>query len=81
MTIIQPHPPDPPPPKRPRHDVAIWAAFTAFFGSLATIAVFDILDPAQWVEFFGALIVAAITAGGVYAKERLDEAKRERGEV
>jgi hypothetical protein len=60
-----------------RHDVALWAGVAAFFGSLLAIGVFDVLDPDQWVEYLGALIVAAVTAGGVYAKQRLDDAKRE----
>ena len=57
----------------------------AFFGSLLAIGIFDILDPEKWVEYLGALIVAFITAGGVYAKQRLDDAKTdlrsERGQV
>ena len=40
-------------------------------------ALFDILNPDQWAEYLGALIVAVITAGAVYAKERLDDAKRD----
>jgi len=60
-----------------RHPVALWAGVAAFFGSLLAIGVFDVLDPAQWLQWFGALIVAFITAGGVYAKQRLDDAKRE----
>jgi hypothetical protein len=61
----------------PRHDVALWASLAAFFGSLLAIGIFDLLNPDQWQEYLGALIVAAITGGGVYAKERLDYAKRE----
>lgn len=62
-----------------RHDVALWAGVSAFFGSLLAIGVFDVLNPAQWLEYVGALVIAAITAGGVYAKQRLDDAKKERG--
>jgi hypothetical protein len=57
--------------------VALWAGVAAFFGSLLTIGVFDILDPDKLVEYLGALIVAFITAGAVYSKERLSAAKRE----
>jgi hypothetical protein len=77
VTTLQPPPaPDPTPP-RPRHDVALWAGIVAFFGSLLAIGIFDVFDADQWAEYLGAIIVAAITAGGVYAKERLDAAKRE----
>jgi hypothetical protein len=64
-------------PEKVRHDVALWAGVAAFFGSLLAIGVFDILDPDKVVEYAGAVIVAGITAGSVYAKERLDVAKRE----
>ena len=69
----------PPQPEKPRHDIALWAGVAAFFGSLLAIGVFDFLNPDQWLEYVGAIIVAAITAGGVYSKERLDAAKREQG--
>ena len=55
----------------------MWAGVAAFFGSLLAIGIFDILNPDQWAEYLGSLIVAFITAGGVYAKQRLDDAKRE----
>jgi hypothetical protein len=67
----------PPPPEKPRHDVALWAGTAAFFGSLLAIGTFDILNPDQVLEYAGAIVVAGITAGGVYAKERLDYAKKE----
>jgi hypothetical protein len=73
MTVEPPPTPNP----KPRHDVALWAAVAAFFGSLLAIGIFDVLDPDKLVEYLGAVIVAAITGGGVYAKERLDYAKRE----
>ena len=61
-----------------RHDVAIWAGVSAFFGSLLAIGVFDVLNPAQLAEYAGALIVAFITGGAVYSKQRLDDAKAEK---
>ena len=65
---------------KPRsHEVALWAGVAAFFGSLLAIGAFDILEPDKWVEYLGSIVVAAITAGGVYAKQRLDDAKNERG--
>lgn len=60
------------------HQVALWAGLVAFFGSLLAIGIFDILNPDQWQEYLGALIVAFITAGGVYAKQRLDDEKQSR---
>ena len=60
------------------HQVALWAGVAAFFGSLLAIGIFDILNPDQWKEYFGALIVAFITGGGVYAKQRLTDAKEDR---
>lgn len=77
VTTLHRPDPTPPEPPRPRHDVALWAGVAAFFGSLLAIGVFDIFNPSQWVEYLGAIVVAAITAGGVYAKQRLDDAKRE----
>jgi hypothetical protein len=62
------------------HQVALWAGVAAFFGSLLAIGVFDVFEPEQWVQYLGAIVVAGITAGGVYAKERLDDAKRARGD-
>jgi hypothetical protein len=59
-----------------KHDVALWSGVFAFFGSLLAVGIFDVFDAAQWAEYIGALIVAAITAGSVYAKSRLDDAKK-----
>ena len=59
------------------HDVALWSGVAAFFGSLLAIGIFDVFDADQAWEYLGALIVAAITAGSVYAKQRLDDAKKQ----
>lgn len=58
------------------HEVAVWSGVAAFFSSLLAVGIFDILDPSQIYEYLGALIVAAITAGSVYSKQRWDEAKK-----
>jgi hypothetical protein len=58
-------------------ETALWAALSAFFGSLLALGIIDIADIQGWVEFLGALVVAAITAGGVYSKERLEAAREE----
>jgi hypothetical protein len=63
-----------------KHEVALWAGIASFFGSLMAIGVFDLLNPDKWVEYIGSLLVAFITAGAVYAKERLADAKAERKE-
>lgn len=60
------------------HEVALWAGIAGFFGSLLAVGIFDILNPDQLAEYFGALIVAFITGGSVYAKQRYDDAKKER---
>jgi hypothetical protein len=58
------------------HEVALWAGVAAFFGSLLAVGIFDIFNPDQVLEYLGALLVAFITAGSVYAKQRLDDAKK-----
>jgi hypothetical protein len=60
------------------HQLALWAGVSAFFGSLLAIGAFDILDPDQVVEYLGAVIVAVITGGAVYSKQRLDDEKAAR---
>lgn len=59
------------------HQVALWAGAVAFFSSLLAVGIFDVFNVDQWEEYFGALIVAVITAGSVYAKQRYDDAKKE----
>jgi len=59
-----------------RHEIALWSGVASFFGYLIAIGIFDLFEPVRWVEYLGALIAAGITAGGVYAKQRLDDAKR-----
>jgi hypothetical protein len=65
------------------HEVALWAGIASFFGSLLAVGIFDVFDADQIYEYIGAIIVAFITGGSVYAKERLDEAKklREKNEM
>jgi len=59
------------------HEIALWTGIFAFFSSLIAIGIFDVFNPDQWVEYVGALIVAFLTAGSVYAKQRLDDAKKD----
>jgi len=58
------------------HEVALWSGVAAFFGSLLAIGIFDVFEPGRAFEYLGAFIVAGITAGTVYAKSRLDDAKK-----
>jgi hypothetical protein len=57
-------------------EVSFWAGVSAFFGSLLAVGIFDVLNPDEWLQYIGALLVASITAGAVYSKERLDWAKK-----
>jgi hypothetical protein len=59
-----------------QHQIALWAGVASFFATLLAIGIFDVLNPDQWLEWLGSLIVAFITAGSVYAKQRLDDAKK-----
>ena len=59
------------------HQVALWAGISAFFGSLLAIGAIDVLNPTDLLKLTGSIVVAFITAGGVYAKQRLDDAKKE----
>ena len=59
------------------HQIAIWAGVAAFFASLLAIGIFDILDPDQWAEYLGSIIVAVITAGAVYSRQRLNDARQQ----
>jgi hypothetical protein len=61
-----------------KHEVALWAGVAAFFGSLLAIGIFDVLNPEQWVQYLGALLVAFITGGSIYAKQRYNDAKEEK---
>lgn len=61
-----------------KHTVAWWASLAAFFGSLGSFTLVDALSPGEWVQAVAALLTAMIVAGGVYAHERLSEAKAER---
>lgn len=58
-----------------KHEIALWAGIAAFFGTVLSILTIDILDPARALQFFAALFVGLLTGGGVYAKQRLDDAK------
>jgi len=58
------------------NQVALWAGVAAFFSSLLAVGIFDVFDPAQMYQYLSAIIVAFITGGSVYAKQRYDDAKK-----
>jgi len=62
------------------HEVALWAGVASFFASLLAIGIFDVFQPAQWVEYIGAFVISGITAGAVYSQQRLHDAKAARGD-
>jgi len=59
------------------HQVAIWAAAFAFFGSLLAVWIFVFVDPQQDYAYFEAFLVAFITGGATYIRQRYNDAKRE----
>lgn len=59
------------------HDVALWSGVASFFASLLAIGVFDITDASGFFALIGAIAVSFVTGGSVYAKQRLDDAKKE----
>lgn len=63
------------------HQIALWAGVAAFFGSLLAVGAIDLLTPESRYQFLGSIIVAIITGGSVYSKQRYDDAKSQGGEV
>ena len=63
------------------HEVALWSAAAAFFGYLLATGLFEVLDVDRIYDYLGGFIVAGITAGAVYSKERLNEAKETKKRV
>ena len=62
------------------HEIALWAGVAGFFSSLLAIGIIDVFNPDDLVKFATSLIVAAITAGAVYSKQRLEDAKGKKNE-
>jgi hypothetical protein len=61
------------------HDIALWSAVAAFFGSLLAIGIIDVFNPDELVKFATSILVAVITGGAVYSKQRVDDAKKKEG--
>lgn len=55
--------------------VALWGGVSSFFATVLALGTIDILNPDDRVQFIGGVVVGLITAGAVYAKQRLDDAK------
>jgi hypothetical protein len=53
----------------------LWSGVFAFFSSLIAIGIFDVLNPGEWLQYLGAILVALLTAASVYSKQRLDDIK------
>jgi uncharacterized membrane protein (DUF2068 family) len=77
VNIISEKPPLP--ASRDGNQIALWAGVAAFFASVLAIGTFDLLDVEGWTEMLSAVVISLFTAGAVYAKERLDNAKRVAG--
>jgi uncharacterized membrane protein YjjB (DUF3815 family) len=61
------------------HEVALWSGVAAFFGSVIATGIFDAVNADRtFAQFVGACLVGFFTAGLIYAKERLNDAKKDR---
>lgn len=61
------------------HEVAVWSGVAAFFAYLLAVGIFDLIDTRDWIHYAGAFVAAGITAGAVYARERLQDARKGKG--
>lgn len=61
-----------------RHSVALWSALATFFGTLLAIVTIDVFNPARAAQIIGTVFVSLITAGVVYARQRVIDARVER---
>lgn len=60
------------------HAVPLWAGVSAFFGNAVALKVADALNGGDAVKFAGILVTSIFVGLAVYAKQRLDEARKER---
>lgn len=54
---------------------ATWAGVSAFFATLLAVGAIDIFNPSDQIRLLSSIIVGLITAGAIYSKQRLEEAK------
>jgi hypothetical protein len=58
--------------------LAFWSGLSAFFATILAIGAIDILNPSDQLRFLSSIVVGLITAGAVYSKQQLDDAKKKR---
>jgi uncharacterized membrane protein len=63
-----------------RNHLALWAGVTALFAQLATVSIIALLgnESSERNKALAALITGFVVAGGVYSKQKWDDAKAER---
>jgi hypothetical protein len=61
-----------------KNQLALWAGVSAFFATLLAVGAIDILNPSDQASLLSGVVVGLITAGAVYSKQRLVDAKDER---
>ena len=61
---------------RNRSPIAFWAGISSFFATVLAIGAINVFNPEDRIRFLGAIVVGVITAGGVYARERLSEERK-----
>jgi hypothetical protein len=57
------------------HQIATWSGASSFFATILAIGAINILNPDDRIRFIGALFVGLVTAGAVYTRERLVDAR------
>ena len=55
----------------------MWAGTSSFFGTLLTLGIIDAFDIRDWPRYLGAILISGMTAGTVYSRARLYDAKKE----
>ena len=60
------------------HQTAVWSGVASFFATILALGAIDIFNPSDRVRLLSSVVVGIVTAGAVYAKERLNDAKQER---
>lgn len=61
-----------------RNHTALWAGVSAFFATLLAIGTIDIFNPDDEIRLLSGFVVGLITAGAVYSKQKLEDAKEGR---
>lgn len=61
-----------------KNQLALWAGVSAFFATLLAVGAIDILNPSDQASLLSGVVVGLITAGAVYSKQRMTDAKEGR---